>query len=203
MSDDNTKTIENGTKTAEGLLEKGTFSLVDTIKGRTIATKDVTIATDIRAMHLRKVLEDEMNVLDNRVEGSKERAEVLEKEIAELEQVIKDSSLTFHLKGLLPHIVEETEDEVDAEIKKGVVEDTEEARNIRLSDAFMAKHISAVTRVADGAKDERVFEADDMATMRGYIPFEAWKKIRLAMDELTFAAAYFDASVSADFLSKS
>lgn len=199
MSDD--KIAENGARTAEGLLEKGTFSLVDTIKGRTIATKDVTIATDIRAMHLRQVLEDEANSLDTRVEGGKERMEVLEKEIAELEKVIAESSLTFHLKGLLPHVIEETEDEVDAEIKAGKVK--EDDRLVRLSDAYMAKHIEAVTRDSDGARDERVFEADDMATMRGYIPFEAWKKIRLAMDELTFAAAYFDASVSADFLSKS
>ena len=47
------------------------------------------------------------------------------------------------------------------------------------------------------------FTADDITGLREAVPFEAWKTIREAMDELTFAAAYFDASVSADFLSKS
>lgn len=197
MSDE---TIEKAARTAEGLLEKGTFDLIATIKGSNYPTKDVTIATDLRAMHLRDLLEKELNGLTDYSKDAEKVAE-LEARVAELEQVIKDSSLTFHLEGLPPHIVEETEDEVDAEIKAGKV--AEEDRNVRLSDAFMAKHIKGVTRVSDGAKDSKVFEAEDIKAFRQYVPFEAWKKIRLAMDELTFAAAYFDAAVSADFLPKS
>lgn len=196
MSDIETKAA----RTAEGLLEKGTFDLIATIKGSNYPTKDVTIATDLRAMHLRDLIEKEINGL---TEYSKDADKVteLEERVAELEQTIKDSSLTFHLEGLPPHIVEETEDEVNAEIKAGKV--AADQKDIRLSDAFMAKHVKGVTRVSDGAKDTKVFEADDIESFRKFVPFEAWKKIRVAMDELTFAAAYFDASVSADFLSKS
>ena len=197
MSDE---TAEKAARTAEGLLEKGTFDLIATIKGSNYPTKDVTIATDLRAMHLRDLLEKELNGLTDYSKDAEKVAE-LEARVAELEQVIKDSSLTFHLEGLPPHIVEETEDEVDAEVKAGKV--AEEDRNVRLSDAFMAKHIKSVTRVSDGAKDTKVFEAEDIKAFRQFVPFEAWKKIRLAMDELTFAAAYFDAAVSADFLPKS
>ena len=197
MSDE---TVEKAARTAEGLLEKGTFDLIATIKGSNYPTKDVTIATDLRAMHLRDLLEKELNGLTDYSKDAEKVAE-LEARVAELEQVIKDSSLTFHLEGLPPHIVEETEDEVDAEVKAGKV--AEEDRNVRLSDAFMAKHIKGVTRVSDGAKDTKVFEAEDIKAFRQFVPFEAWKKIRLAMDELTLAAAYFDAAVSADFLPKS
>lgn len=199
MSDE---TIEKAARTAEGLLEKGTFDLIATIKGSNYPTKDVTIATDLRAMHLRDLLEKELNGLTDYSKDAEKVAE-LEARVAELEQVIKDSSLTFHLEGLPPHIVEETEDEVDAEIKAGKVPGGDEERNVRLSDAFMAKHIKGVTRVSDGAKDTKVFEAEDIKAFRQFVPFEAWKKIRVAMDELTFAAAYFDGAVSADFLPKS
>ena len=61
--------VENATRAAEGLLEKGTFSLLDTVKDRTYPEKDVTIYTDMKSTHLRKVLEDEVNGLVTRMQN--------------------------------------------------------------------------------------------------------------------------------------
>lgn len=188
--------VENATRAAEGLLEKGTFSLLDTVKDRTYPEKDVTIYTDMKSTHLRKVLEDEVNGLGNS-DSDQARMAVLEEEIQGLEEAIRDSGLTFSLRGLSPKIIEDAEATVKQELKD------EDAFNQRMSDLLMALHIVQVTRVKDGAVDNHTFTADDIAGLREAVPFEAWKTIREAMDELTFAAAYFDASVSADFLSKS
>ena len=188
--------VENATRAAEGLLEKGTFSLLDTVKDRTYPEKDVTIYTDMKSTHLRKVLEDEVNGLGNS-DADQARMAVLEEEIQGLEEAIRDSGLTFSLRGLSPKIIEDAEATVKQELKD------EDAFNQRMSDLLMALHIVQVTRVKDGAVDNHTFTADDIAGLREAVPFEAWKTIREAMDELTFAAAYFDASVSADFLSKS
>ena len=190
--------IENATRAAEGLLEKGTFSLLDTVKDRTYPEKDVTIYTDMKSTHLRKVLEDEANGLGN-TDADQARMAVLEEEIQGLEEAIRDSGLTFSLRGLSPKIIEDAEATVRQELKDA----DEDAFNQRMSDLLMALHIVQVTRVQDGAVDDHAFTADDIAGLRAAVPFEAWKTIREAMDELTFAAAYFDASVSADFLSKS
>lgn len=190
--------VENATRAAEGLLEKGTFSLLDTVKDRTYPEKDVTIYTDMKSTHLRKVLEDEVNGLGNS-DADQARMAVLEEEIQGLEEAIRNSGLTFSLRGLSPSVVENAELTVRQELKDA----DEAAFNQRVSDLLMALHILKVTRVQDGAVDDHTFTADDIAGLRAAVPFEAWKTIREAMDELTFAAAYFDASVSADFLSKS
>ena len=190
--------VENATRAAEGLLEKGTFSLLDTVKDRTYPEKDVTIYTDMKSTHLRKVLEDEVNGLGNS-DSDQARMAVLEEEIQGLEEAIRDSGLTFSLRGLSPKIIEDAEVTVKQELKDA----DEGAFNQRMSDLLMALHIVQVTRVKDGAVDNHTFKADDITGLREAVPFEAWKTIREAMDELTFAAAYFDASVSADFLSKS
>lgn len=190
--------IENATRAAEGLLEKGTFSLLDTVKDRTYPEKDVTIYTDMKSTHLRKVLDDEANGLGN-TDADKVRMSILEEEIQGLEEAIRNSGLTFSLRGLSPSVVENAEKAVKQELKDA----DEDTFNQRMSDLLMALHILKVTRVKDGAVDNHTFTADDIAGLREAVPFEAWKTIREAMDELTFAAAYFDASVSADFLSKS
>lgn len=190
--------VENATRAAEGLLEKGTFSLLDTVKDRTYPEKDVTIYTDMKSTHLRKVLEDEANGLGNS-DADQARMAVLEEEIQGLEEAIRNSGLTFSLRGLSPSVVENAELTIRQELKDA----DEAAFNQRVSDLLMALHILKVTRVQDGAVDDHTFTADDIAGLRAAVPFEAWKTIREAMDELTFAAAYFDASVSADFLSKS
>lgn len=197
--------IENATRAAEGLLEKGTFSLLDTVKDRTYPEKDVPIFTDMKSTHLRKVLEDEANGLGN-TDADKARMAILEEEIQGLEEAIRNSGLIFSLRGLSPSVIESAELTVKKELKD-VKYDSEEAAedafNQRMSDLLMALHILKVTRVQDGAVDDHTFTADDIAGLRAAVPFEAWKTIREAMDELTFQAAYFDASVSADFLSKS
>lgn len=190
--------VENATRAAEGLLEKGTFSLLDTVKDRTYPEKDVTIYTDMKSTHLRKVLEAEANGLGNS-DADQARMSILEEEIQGLEEAIRDSGLTFSLRGLSPKIIEDAEVTVKQELKDA----DEAAFNQRMSDLLMALHIVQVTRVKDGAVDNHTFTADDIVGLREAVPFEAWKTIREAMDELTFAAAYFDASVSADFLSKS
>ena len=190
--------VENATRAAEGLLEKGTFSLLDTVKDRTYPEKDVTIYTDMKSTHLRKVLEDEANGLGNS-DADQARMAVLEEEIQGLEAAIRDSGLTFSLRGLSPKVIEDAEKAVKQELKDA----DEDTFNQRMSDLLMALHIVQVTRVKDGAVDNHTFTADDITGLREAVPFEAWKTIREAMDELTFAAAYFDASVSADFLSKS
>lgn len=190
--------VENATRAAEGLLEKGTFSLLDTVKDRTYPEKDVTIYTDMKSTHLRKVLEDEANGLGNS-DADQARMAVLEEEIQGLEEAIRDSGLTFSLRGLSPKVIEDAEVTVKQELK----DEDEAAFNQRMSDLLMALHIVKVTRVKDGAVDNHTFTADDIVGLREAVPFEAWKTIREAMDVLTFAAAYFDASVSADFLSKS
>ena len=197
--------IENATRAAEGLLEKGTFSLLDTVKDRTYPEKDVTIYTDMKSTHLRKVLEDEANGLGN-TDADKARLAVLEEEIQGLEEAIRNSGLIFSLRGLSPSVIENAERTIRQELKDVEYDSAEAAEgsfNQRVSDLLMALHIVKVTRVQDGAVDDHTFTADDIASLRASVPFEAWKTIREAMDELTFAAAYFDASVGADFLSKS
>jgi hypothetical protein len=51
--------------------------------------------------------------------------------------------------------------------------------------------------------DESKFTTEEIATLRGAMPIDAWQALVETMQKLTLAASYFDAVTDAGFLQKS
>ena len=195
MTDSNETSTEKAIKTAEGMLEKGTFNLVAEVKDRTYPEESVTVSTDFASMHELRKLEEQYN------DATTEEAVKLEPRIKELQAVIEKSKLTFRLRGIRPELIDSTQAAADKRAADAGMDEGEAAMDF--INEIIALHIVSVTRAEDGAVDERVFTSEDAKVLADYLPMSSWKTIRSAMDSLSFTAAYYAASLSADFLSKS
>lgn len=170
-----------------------TFSVIDAAKGTAYPTKDVTVFTDQDTAFKIALLEFEASETDD-----DDEVNAIDAQIEALREKIKETALTFHMRGISRGMRIAVEQEIK---EKKFGEDTD--GRIRYSNAaHLAAHIIRVTN-AQGAVDERVFSTDDALELVASLPDESTDKLFHTMQELTFQAAYFDAAVSADFLSKS
>lgn len=170
-----------------------TFSVLDAAKGSSYPSDDVTVYTNQKAAHQIARLEFEINETDDDA-----RVNELDAQIAVLRDEVLASQLTFHMRGISPG----TRTAVQQQVKERKFGEDTDGRTRFSNAAYLAAHIVRVTN-AEGAVDERVFEADEVVELVKALPDESVEDLYEKMQELTFRAAYFDAAVSADFLSKS
>ena len=166
-----------------------TFDVLKSARGTTYPSKDVEVYTDQGGAF-------EIVQLERQISDTKDPDEVdrLDAMVNELRKQVKDSALTFHMRGIGPGIRAAVEMRI-----KQTTGLTEEER-VRLSNSsYLAEHIVRVTNAA-GEVDERMWAADDVAELIDVLPDESVAKLFEAMGELTFRALYFDDVVSADFL---
>lgn len=150
-----------------------------------------------------------------------EQAKFEEHKVAELVAKLRDSVLTFHLRGL----ARKQWELIDAKQRKAIrpparknypnTEDGEEEyelavheRNIERNNAvtcdMIASAITKVVRKVDGAEDTSVWKQEDVANLRGSYLESEFNKIKNLVEQLTFANNLFHIAVEqdADFLSK-
>lgn len=148
-------------------------------------------------------------------------ANILESEVAEAVAKLRESVLTFHVRGLAPAqwrlIHKKWRKEIKPPARKNFpnTEDGEEEyelavheRNIERNDAVnldtIASAIFKVVRKHDGAADTSVWKVEDVrAIFESYLESE-FDKIKNLVTQLTFANNLFQIAVEqdADFLSK-
>lgn len=145
----------------------------------------------------------------------------LEDKVAELVTKLRDSVLTFHVRGLAPAqwrlIDKKWRKEIRPPARKNYpqTEDGEEEyelavheRNIERNDSInqdvIASAITKVVRKVDGAEDSSVWKVEDVRQLfESYLESE-FDKIKNLVQQLTFANNLFGIAVEqdADFLSK-
>lgn len=177
---------------------KGTFSVLDAAKGRAYPEDDTTVYLDSAAAYefhaIETALADEKD--------AKTKA-ALDKKRTALKAKVEASALTFHLRGVAPGFVQALLTKATALFPPTNDENQDypenAAQRVRwFENALWVEHIVSATNAA-GEVDEHRWTVDEIEELRNLIPGETEEKIMELVNNLSFAAAYFDAVVSADF----
>lgn len=175
--------------------KQGTFNLAAVIKGRGYPSKDVTIYTDVDSAFKLIAIEEKLKSLS-------EPDADLEAEANGLAQLVQDSKLTFHMRGVSQGVVEEVTNSANSlypEDETGQrADDWYKYYTVRL----VAENVLKVTDANDNV-DEHVFTYEEMLEIRNNIPVDSWQIIVSTMQQLTLAGGYFKGLTDAGFLPKS
>lgn len=173
----------------EAAQDKRTFDVLGFAKGRKYPQDIVTVYTDAesgyRAKHLSEILNDE---------NDNEKREEIAEEIRAAWAAVEASALTFHLRGISQGAVEAIITEAGGKFDNTVEGPGAQWCNFR----YIGENIVSVTN-AEGAVDNHHWSFEDVSELHAYLPSDEFKKIAALTDELTFAAAFVDASVTPDF----
>ena len=192
MSDEN-----NVIDMVEAAQKKGKFSLVDAIKGRAFPEKAVDVYIDAASAYEFAELEALAKTLDAE---TPEYADAVDK-MDELAKAIKDSKLTFHMKGVGQGLVEKVTEEANK-----LYPDAEEANNPSWIKYYLCALIAGnIVKVTDleGNEDSSEFTVEDVMQLRDIMPIDSWEILIDTMQKLTLATSYFEAVTDAGFLPKS
>lgn len=154
-------------------------------------------------------------------EATNAEATELEAKVADLVTRLRDSVLTFHVRGLAPaqwrlidakqrkatkpparkNFPQTEEGEEDYEL---VVHERNILRNAAINNDMIASAITKVVRKVDGAEDTSVWKEEDVAEINDTYLESEYNKIKSLVEQLTFANNLFSIAVEqdADFLSK-
>lgn len=172
---------------------KETFDVLAAAKEIAYPTDEVTVYTDSGSAYSLHRLDD---VIAQTADAG--TVATLEAKRDELREAVKASALTFNLRGIAPGYIQgllaqgrATFPDVD-----GVDFNTE--RGEWFESAVIAAHIVDV-RNAAGAVDEHNWTAEQVQDIKAALPEESFEKLLGAVNNLSFAASYFDLAVSADF----
>jgi hypothetical protein len=165
------------------------FSVLDAIKGRAYPEDTETIYLDTTAAYeihkLEKTIADTVD---------REEADYLIGLVEDLKRRVVDTALTFRLRGISPGLTESITKEVkqrheDVDFGPGALE---------ANCAYLAAHIVDVTD-SEGKVDSHKWSTDEVIVFRELCPPESFDKLADLMFKLSFAATFFDASVTPDF----
>lgn len=199
MSEETTP-IDNVISLVEEAQKKGKFNLVDAIKGRAFPEKSVDVYIDANSAFQLEQTRNRMNEIGGL--ENKEEFDRLEAQANALVQKIKDSRITFTMRGVGQGIVEEAMKAADT----AYPEEDEYGSSPEWTKYYLcyliAKNIVKVAD-ADGNEDESEFTVDDLLILRETIPVDSWGVLIETMQQLTLAGSYFGAVTDAGFLPKS
>lgn len=186
--------FENVINLVEAAQKKGTFSLIDAVKGKANPKDDVEVYLDAETAY-------ELNKLNEELIGQPDPdlADQLKAKANELAEKIKASKVIFHMRGIDQRETELIEKKVMARFEEDP--GTEEALTEYLCELVAANIVSVED--AEGNVDEHVFTAKEIKMIRHAMPVESWNKIVETMQGLTLATGYFKGLTDAGFLPKS
>lgn len=184
---------ENVVELVQEAQKRGRFNLADAVKGRAYPEKAVEVYLDAGSAFELTAVNEELKALDP---ADAKYAELTEK-ANELEAEILKSKITFNMRGVGQDVVEK----VTKEATDTYGEDAEAWAKFYTC-ALVAANIVYVTD-HEGNVDDSKFTAEEVATLRGAMPIDAWQTLVETMQKLTLAASYFDAVTDAGFLQKS
>lgn len=160
-----------------------TFDILSFVEGSAYPTLDVTVHTDAQAgAELVRLNKERIDQADPTPE--------LDERVTALIERIKASALTFTLQGMAPGTVREL---------YSVEDDATDEEALKAENGLIASTIKYVTR-ADGARDNRVWDADAVAKLRIFLKEAEVGKLVKGMIDVNFNAAVFDDATDAGFL---
>jgi hypothetical protein len=192
----------NGIEAAMELVEeaqsKKVFNLSDAIKGRAYPQKDVTVYLDDEAALKLVELNDKMSSTTDPEELKK-----LEAESENLSKTIKESAVTFKMRGVSQDAIELVLKKMNEKYK---VKGTSGTENPDWMRDYITNLVSLnIVSVSDssGSEDSAEFDFEKAEELRRNIPAAEWGKLVEMMQKLTLAGGYFDQLTDAGFLQKS
>lgn len=170
---------------------KGTFSVLDAVKGIAYPTDTVKVHTDIEAAYLIKHLN--VKAAD---ELDPDQVDKIDAQVNELKERIAASDLVFTLRGYAPTVVRAINDEAK---ERFAVEDTDNGEAAEWCNYKYVAEAIVQAENAEGATDSHRWEVDELKGFALSLPDGEFDKITELMAALVFTAAYFDQVVDADF----
>lgn len=209
----------------EEMKAEETFDLAEAVSGTKYPTDDCTVFTDGQAAHELNVLLQEVHNLgidsanrkaastamvgDPEADAIDAKIEELQERQKELIAQIRDSSLTFHLRGIAPKLSEAIVNSWQAKIKpaskseEDMIE-AQNAQNNKINAEVVAKSIVKVVN-GKGQVSRAAVSVERAEQFRGDLPTGEWEKLLTAANALSYARNMFSNVIAADadFLSKS
>jgi hypothetical protein len=191
---------------------QGTFDLDEFVQGRGFPRDSVTVFTNEDAGYDYTAVQERLKELvqDKEKLGEATRSKAyrdilaemapLEEKAAALLEKIKESALTFHLRGISPGHIKKINKDVAKEAEKEEWEQDHAAEEAGWR--IIAAHIIEVVN-AKGETDKRSFDAERVGNLEMILPESEWRKLDRKVAELSFKSAYLDVAVDAGFLPKS
>ena len=197
MSED-LNTVEEAMELAAEAQSKKVFNLSDAIKGRSYPQKNVVIHLDDEAALKLVELNDKMSYITDTAELAK-----LEAEAKKLSDAIKESAITFKMRGVSQDAIELVLKKMNEKYKVKGTSGTDNPDWMRdyITSLVSLNIVSVVD--ASGSEDSNDFDFDKAEELRRNIPAAEWGKLVEMMQKLTLAGGYFDQLTDAGFLQKS
>mgnify|MGYP001067341753 CR=1 FL=1 len=181
----------------EAAQKKGKFSLADAIKGRAFPETSVDVYIDANSAYKFSEAEKLAKSLDP--ETPEYAAAV--SEMDDLANKIKESKLTFHMKGVGQGVVEKITEEAN-KLYPESDNNTEPSWIRHYLCALVAANLVKIVD-QDGNEDDSEFTVEQVMQLREVMPIDSWEVLIDTMQKLTLATSYFDSVTDAGFLPKS
>lgn len=192
--------VEQAEKDVAAAQSKGTFQLTNALKRRGFPEEQVVVYLDEDSAKELVGINDQLNALAQSAEQDQETYEALDTIAQELAKAVRDSALTFHLRGISPGHIEQTRKVILSEF--GTEPDDLQEADTALAHEWIAAHIIRVVN-AEGASDERLFKREDVEELEQLLPTSEYSKIDQTVNNLSFRSAYIEQATDAGFLRKS
>jgi hypothetical protein len=198
MSEELNEAPEEAMELAKVAQSKNVFNLSDAIKGRGYPQKDVTIYLDDQTALELVELNEAMSLITDL-----EELQRLEQKAAELAKAVKDSALTFKMRGVSQDAIELVLKKMNEKYKVKGSAGTENPDWMRdyITTLVSLNVVSVID--ASGAEDSSPFDFEKTEELRRNIPAVEWGKLVEAMQKLTLAGGYFEQLTDAGFLQRS
>jgi hypothetical protein len=198
MSEEVNGAIEEAMDLAQEAQSKKVFNLSDAIKGRSYPQKDAVVYLDDESAMKLVELDEIMSYTTDPEELKK-----LEAEAAKLSKAIKDSALTFKMRGVSQDAIELVLKQLNEKYKVKGSAGTENPDWMRdYITTLVGMNIISVVD-ASGSEDDSTYDFEKTEEIRRNIPAAEWGKLVEMMQKLTLAGGYFEQLTDAGFLQKS
>ena len=198
MSKETQGTIEEAMDLAEEAQSKKVFNLSDAIKGRAYPQKDVTVYLDDESAMALVDIDDMMTETTDPTIMKK-----LEAEAQILSNRIKESALTFRMRGVSQDVIELVLKQLNEKYKVKGSAGTENPEWMKDYITILVGMNIVSVKDSSGGEDDSVFDFDKTEEIRRNLPPVEWGKLVEMMQKLTLAGGYFDQLTDAGFLPRS
>ena len=198
MSEETQGTIEEAMDLAEEAQSKKVFNLSDAIKGRAYPQKDVTVYLDDESAMALVDIDDMMTEVTDPTIMKK-----LEAEAQILSNRIKESALTFRMRGVSQDVIELVLKQLNEKYKVKGSAGTENPEWMKDYITILVGMNIVSVKDFSGSEDDSVFDFDKTEEIRRNLPAVEWGKLVEMMQKLTLAGGYFDQLTDAGFLQRS
>jgi hypothetical protein len=198
MSEELNGAMEEAMDLAQEAQSKKVFNLSDAIKGRSYPQKDAVVYLDDESAMKLVELDEIMSYTTDPEELKK-----LEAEAAKLSKAIKDSALTFKMRGVSQDAIELVLKQLNEKYKVKGSAGTENPDWMKdYITTLVGMNIISVVD-ASGSEDDSTYDFEKTEEIRRNIPAAEWGKLVEMMQKLTLAGGYFEQLTDAGFLQKS